>query len=198
MRPNWFVALPVPAGAWFQERVAPHPPACVRLFHPADLHLTVAFLGGVEEAAARRAWELHARWTQGGLRATLGEVIGMGPPQHFSALSALLEDGRAAVEDGMRACRDAMLAAAGAAPELRPIKAHVTLARPTRSARAQERGAALAWALQLPVRGVAVTLSEMALYTRAEDQRDRQFRIVERRALAGAAAGDSGHRLADA
>lgn len=183
MEPNWFVALPVPAADWFAERVAAHPPPQVRLFHPDDLHLTVAFLGRVGEEAARRAWELRDRWRAGPLRATLGEVVGMGPPARFSALSALLVDGREAVEAGMRDCRDAMLHAAGAVPERRAIKAHLTLARPLRDATPAQRSAALAWALQLPLRGVAIAGDELALYTWDEARRERQFRIVERAPL---------------
>jgi len=183
MRPNWFVALPVPADSWFAERVAAHPPPSVRLFHPEDLHLTIAFLGGAEESAARRAWEERRRWRAGRVRASLGEVVGMGPPAHYSALSALLERGRAEVEEGMRACRDSMLEAAGARPDPHPIKAHVTLARPRRDAGHAGRGAALAWALQLPLREVQVELSEIALYTWPEDRRERQFRTVERETL---------------
>jgi 2'-5' RNA ligase len=180
MRPNWFIALPVPAEPWFRERVAAQPPPSVRLFHPDDLHLTIAFLGSVEESAARRAWELASLWRQGAVSVSFGEVVGMGPPAEFSALSALLESGRAEVEEGMRACRDPMIAAASARPELHPIKAHVTLGRPRRDARQSGRNAALAWALRLPLRDLTVELSEIALYTWPEDRRERQFRTVER------------------
>ncbi len=202
MRPNWFIALPVPAARWFTERVAQHPPPSVRLFHPEDVHLTVAFLGGVTEEAARHAWQRADLWRQGSVRATFGEVIGMGAPAHFTALSALLERGRAEVEEGLRACRDPMLNAAGAPPERRAINAHVTIARPRRDARPHERGAALAWAMHLTLRGVEVELSEMALYTWIAERRDRQFQAVERRPLGAAvrpaaseSAGEASHGL---
>jgi 2'-5' RNA ligase len=186
VRPNWFVALPIPAEAWFAERVAPHAPAGVRLFHPQDVHLTVAFLGGVSEESAGRAWALAALWRQGPVRATLGEVVGMGPPRRFSALSALIEDGCGEIEAGLRACRDSMLAAAGVPPERRPVHAHVTLARPRRDARPEERSAALAWAMRLPLRSTPIAIAELALYTWAEDRRERQFRVVARCPLASA------------
>lgn len=185
MHANWFIALPVPAADWFAERVAAHPPPAVRLFHPDDLHLTVAFLGGVDEDAARRAWELRGLWTQGAVRIGFGEVIGMGPPARFSALAALLERGRETVEAGMAACRDAMLAAAGAPPERRAIKAHVTIGRPRRDATPAQRSSALAWALHLPLRGVEAGLTEMALFTWADERRERQFRAVASAPLGG-------------
>src|ERR1700754_2838927 len=43
-RPNWFVALPVPAEAWLQE-IADLAPDEVKIFIPGDVHLTVAFFG---------------------------------------------------------------------------------------------------------------------------------------------------------
>lgn len=178
MEPNWFVALPVAADGWFAARVAAHPPPWVRPFHAEDLHLTVAFLGRVGEQAARRAWDERGRWREGAVRATLGRVIGMGPPSRFSALSALLERGREPVEAGMTACRDPMLAAAAAPPEPRPIKAHVTLARPRRDATPAQRSAALAWALQLGLEDVEIGFDRIALYTWAEERRDRQFRVI--------------------
>lgn len=183
MESNWFVALSVPAVRWFDEHVAARPPSCVRLFHPDDLHLTVSFLGRVGEAAARRAWELRSHWTHGAVSVMFGDVIGMGPPERFSALSALLVRGRETVEAGMRACRDPMLEAAGAPPERRAIKAHVTLARPRRDATQAQRSTALAWAMQLALHSTELELAEIALYTWDEERRERQFRVVERAAL---------------
>ncbi|MDA1259235.1 MAG: hypothetical protein O3A20_01290 [Planctomycetota bacterium] len=183
MEANWFIALPVPAAEWFEACVAAHPPPHVRLFHPEDLHLTVSFVGRVGETAARRAWELRGLWSGGPVRAEFGEVIGMGPPERFSALSALLERGREAVEAGMTACRDPMLSAASAPPERRAIKAHVTLARPRRDATQSQHSAALAWAMHLPLRGIEIELAEIALYTWDEERRGRQFRTMERAPL---------------
>jgi 2'-5' RNA ligase len=53
--PNWFIALPVSPLGWF-ERLVPPPPAGFRAFHPDDLHLTIAFLGAVDDATASRGW----------------------------------------------------------------------------------------------------------------------------------------------
>lgn len=183
MEPNWFVALPAEPDGWFDELVAPHPPPHARLFHREDLHVTVAFLGRAGESGAQRAWGLRGLWRAGPAEATLGEAAGMGPPSRFSALSALFDRGREAIEAGMAACRDPMLAAADAPPEARPIKAHLTFARPRRDATMAQRSAALAWAMHLPLRGVTLRFRELALYTWAEDRRERQFRIVARAPL---------------
>lgn len=182
MRPNWFLALRVPAAGWFAERVT-EPPEGVRLFHGADLHITLAFLGGCTEEQARRAWALNDCWTTGALPATLGEIVPMGNPRRYSALSALLRRGRNPVEEAMSLCRDRWLEAAEARPDKRPPKAHVTVARPLRSASFAERERGLEWAAGLELDGVELLLDELVLYTWADDRRERLFRKVAGRVL---------------
>lgn len=179
---NWFVGLPVP-GAEVLARVSAAPPR-IRLFSRDDLHLTIAFLGACGEARARRAWDA-LEWRLPATLATLGAVIPMGSPRRYSALSALLETGRAEIESAMGASRAAVCAAAGAAADERPPKAHVTIARPQRSATDAERRDAVRWAASLRLEGVRVRLDSVALYTWSDDRAARLFRAVERRELAG-------------
>lgn len=172
---NWFVGLPVPAGHW--HAALPPPPAGFRSFHPLDLHLTIAFLGAVTEERARAAFAATS-WPLGALEVSLGEVVPMGNPRRYSALSALLVDGREHVESTMASARGAAFDAAGAPHESRPAKAHVTLARPRRDADARAREAGLAWASGLDLRTVRVRLDRLALYGWSEDRRERLFRVV--------------------
>lgn len=184
MKPNWFVALPCPDDGWFADTLEQcPPPQRVRAFSPQDLHLTVAFLGPVGEAAALAAYREHRSWGQGAIAATLGGMKAMGPPRRYSALSVLLAEGRDSVEAGMAQCGSVMRLAAGLQPERRPPLAHVTLARPQRRASDAQRAAALAWAESLPVAGRRIQLTEIALYTWNDDRKERLFRIVERTEL---------------
>jgi 2'-5' RNA ligase len=176
MRPNWFVALPVPPTAWFAARITA-PPAGCRLLHADDLHFTVAFLGAVEEHAARAGFAA-LRWPGGAQEVTLGDVVPMGNPRRFSALSAVAVAGRAELEAAMTQARSAVWAAAGASPDSRPARAHLTLARPQRRATAAQRTAALAWAAGLRLHAVRIALDRIALYTWAADRKERRFRIV--------------------
>src|SRR6185436_3652410 len=66
---NWFIGLPIPAGAWLEA--LPAVPEGCRLFDAGDLHLTVAFLGHVSEDAARAAWAA-VQWLGAPLEVTLG------------------------------------------------------------------------------------------------------------------------------
>jgi 2'-5' RNA ligase len=177
---NWFLALPIPAECWFAQ--VPPPPSDLRALHPLDLHATIAFLGRVGEERARAAFAA-LDGPLGPTEVSLGDVVAMGNPRRYSALSALLVDGREAIESAMSARRGAAFDAAGVPHEERPPKAHVTLARPARDATPRARPAGLAWAAGLDLRGVRLRLDRVALYGWSEDRSERLFRVVEERAL---------------
>jgi 2'-5' RNA ligase len=183
-RPNWFFAFPID-GAFVLE--LPAVPRLFRLFHPDDVHLTLAFLGGSGEAAARRALDvLDERLLAepvAALDVTLGEVVPMGSPRRYTALSALLGEGRAPLTDcltdlGGRLCE----AAIGRRPT-RAAKPHVTLARPRSRAADADRAEGLAWAASLELGGVRRRLDRIALYTWSDQRRERLFQIVAERNL---------------
>ena len=137
----------------------------------------------LELAAARRGWDALV-WPLGPVRVTLGKVVPMGDPRRYSALSAVLDEGREPVESAIGACRDVVCDAAGAARERRAPKAHLTVARPGRAATDQGRADGLAWASRVMLAGVALRLDRVALYGWSDDRSDRKFRIVEERTLA--------------
>lgn len=175
MRPNWFVALAVPAGAWWSRVTGA--PAGVRVFHPEDLHLTVAFLGPVSPHDAESAFALaREQWPAGALDVVLGDVRAMGNPRRPSALSAVVTGGAAELTAVISSLRDPVCAEAGARLDDRPPLPHVTIARPSRSATAAERDAAVAWAAGLDLGRPRVTLSRLVLYGWAEDRLARLFR----------------------
>src|SRR5688572_3648888 len=89
---NWFVGLPVAAGRWFAPLVA-DAPAHVRVFHPDDLHLTVAFLGRAGPDRARAAWAVAEGVRAQPFVARLGALKAMGNPRRPSAFSVLLGAG---------------------------------------------------------------------------------------------------------
>lgn len=178
VRPNWFIALPVVAD-WL---VLPPPPPATRVFAPEDRHFTIAFLGAVTEAQARAAWEALV-WPDPPATVTLGAVVPMGPKRRYSALSALLEEGRDPIERAIAAARGACCTAAGVAVDPRPAVAHLTVARPQRKATDDERAMALAWASSIALPRTPLRLASAALYTWSADREQALFRIVERAAL---------------
>ena len=184
-RPNWFLAFPV-NGAFVLE--LPALPKQFRRFHPDDVHLTLAFLGGCGQDAALRALaRLDQRLQSAPLSSidiSLAEVVPMGgSARTYTALSALLDRGRAETTAYLAAHRDALLEAATGRREQRAPKPHVSLARPRGAATDAQREAALAWANALDLRHVATRLDRIALYTWHEARQERLFRVVAERRL---------------
>ncbi len=173
-RPNWFVALTVSAPDL--PRVIGAPPRQVRVFAAEDLHATIAFLGPVGAPQALAGWRaLGIALPPRAVR--LGRVEPLGA----SALSSLLGDPE--IDAAIGGARARVALAAGAPVDDRPPLGHVTIGRIARRASADERRAAIAWAGQLDLRGCAARVEAVALYTWAEDRRERLFRAVQTRAL---------------
>jgi 2'-5' RNA ligase len=187
LRPNWFFAFPMD-GAFLRE--LPDPPRWFRRFHEEDVHLTLAFLGGVGESAAERSLaaldERLASTPVPSLQVSLGEVVPMGSRSRYTALSALLGRGRPEATACITALRDLLTETANGRRDTRAAKPHVTIARPRGRATDADREAGLVWAAQLDLGAVHATLDRIALYTWSELRQARLFRIVAERRLASA------------
>lgn len=185
--PNWFLAFPV-AADWLTS-LPPLPPR-FRRFHPSDVHLTLLFLGGCGEVAAQTAFATVraalAAEPIAPVTVTFSRIVPMGPKRQYTALSALLDVGQAAVAALMAQLRDAPADAAGVRRDRRPPLPHVTLGRPQRRATAEDRVAGLTWADAVTLPNAPHTLDRVALYTWNPERRDALFRIVDSAPFAGA------------
>jgi 2'-5' RNA ligase len=184
-RPNFFLAFPID-GQFVLG--LPAMPRFMRLFAPEDVHMTLAFLGGCGEDGAQRALSALDEQLRSAplspLDISLGEVVPMGGSRRaYTALSALLETGRAEATACLAALRDPLTEAATGRRDKRPPKPHVSIARPRGRASDADREAGLAWAAELDLRAVHAKLDRIALYTWSEIRRDRLFRIIAERRL---------------
>jgi len=162
-------------------RLHPAPPRRVRVFATSDLHVTLGFLGSVEESDARRAWDRIGDYPS--LQRVTGSFSGIEPlghPAKPSALSAMVDAGREPLAEMIAEARETLLSAAGAPEDTRPPLPHMTLARIQRRANAAERRQALRWAHTIDLRAVTFTAPSVALYTWADNRQERLFQIVER------------------
>jgi 2'-5' RNA ligase len=184
-RPNWFFGFPID-GSFVLE--LPALPSNFRRFHPEDVHLTLAFLGGCGEIAAHHALAaLDQRLASEPLSPipiSLAEVVAMGGSRRsYSALSALLARGRAEASASIAGLRDLLTQTASGRSEKRAPKPHVSIARPRSRASDADRDAGLSWSAGLQLQGVHACLDRIALYTWSEARRERLFQIVAERRL---------------
>jgi len=162
----------------------PAAPPRVRVFSASDLHVTLGFLGSVQESAAREAWACIGGFAS--FRPVAGSfdrVQALGHRTKPSALSAIVSSGREAMVEMISEARGPLLEAADAAPDHRAPLPHMTFARVQRRAQDAERREALRWAEGIDLRGISFTAASVALYTWSLDRQERLFRIVERHAL---------------
>lgn len=159
---SWFVAFPITPVGWFDDLA---PPPGLKREIAVDLHLTIAFFGGVSEASARKAFELTRAWPPAPAEAVMTALEPLGNPRHPSVIAATTHS--ADLVALMTHHRDALYDAAEVPRDTRPPLAHVTIARFGRRASKSERAAGLAWAAKTKLEEARVKIAAVALYRSA-------------------------------
>jgi len=183
--PSSFLGLVVDVGDWYAA-IATTVPERVRVLHPEDVHVTLAFLSGVAPECAMAAWEAARTVALLPMTVRLARMIPMGPAEGWTALSATIGVGSEEVANAMLAVRDLATDAAGARRETRAPLPHVTVARLHAKASNTHREAARAWADALLLDPIELRLTDIALYTGRRERPAGQpaYQIVERATLA--------------
>ena len=148
MRPNWFIGVPVPDDQWFESACSVLP-AGLQVFHPADLHITVAFLGPVDEKTALSAWDVARKQVLPDQTISLESMEAFGPVDRPSAIAVVPSQGKRQLSAFIGAHRDRILLHAGRNRDKYPPRPHVTVARIPRKASAEERAAYVEQVLEL-------------------------------------------------
>jgi 2'-5' RNA ligase len=181
-RPNWFLALPLPPCACWQE-VAASAPSPLRRFAPEDLHCTLAFLGACGEQRAIAAWQALSGLQVSPIPIRAGGWRALGPARQPSAYGLTLAEGHAPLCALLQRWESVAHEAAGLRPSVRPPLPHLTLLRPKRREAARVLEPMRAWMAQAPLPQGAALLQELALYTWDPERRERLFRVTHRRPL---------------
>jgi len=180
MTPNWFVAWPVTGAKEWLADLEARAPGGLDFLDPADLHVTLAFLGRYEPVACRKLAGLLKTLAIPSISASPGECIALPQPRRFSALSFLLNSGRSETEKLITKWRDRICRDVGAKLETRPPLPHLTVARPQRRIGEEDRAAALDWIEQLPKKsGVSLQLESPRIFTWSERDSTARYRILE-------------------
>ena len=176
---RWFVALPIIGELISHLSVLPPK---LRPMVASDLHITIAYFGALNEAAAQAGFAATQLAFPAGAIA-FGAIEPMADGERWSALAAQVPNETLALALGT--ARATALQAAGALPDTRPPRPHVTVARFMRRAKAQDREAALAWAQACNLEGVLARVDSLALYVSSDRSRDDggRYDIVSRRSL---------------
>lgn len=180
--PNWFLALPLPPCARWQEAAVSAPPA-LRRFVPEDLHCTLAFLGPCGEARAEAAWQAVAELRTAAIAVRAGGWRSLGSWRQPSAYGLTVAEGHAQLCALQQRWEPLAREAAGLVPASRPPLPHVTLLRPRRREAVQAIEPMRVWMAQAPLPGGLALLQELALWTWDPERRERLFQITDRRPL---------------
>lgn len=163
------------AGDWYAALVAEHP-AAASVTRPAELHITLAFLGDCTADQIDAAWTRLLATPPPSLTARLGDAAAFGSTRHPNLWGCDLENIEP-LRQWMAQHRDALYRASGSTPDTRPPRPHLTLLRLPRrvatqaDARLQSR---LLHTVQ-NTRGAALTLDRVALYCRAPNDSELHY-----------------------
>ena len=127
-----FAAVELPAGVraalagWGERAVGGR--AALRAVPPENLHVTLCFLGARAEAEAEAIGELVRSCADGPVALALGPALWLAPRRPH-VLTVAIEDPDGRLGALQAAVAAALVAGAGFAPEPRPFRPHVTVAR---------------------------------------------------------------------
>lgn len=180
MTPNWFVAWPVSGAEEWIASLEKQAPGGLHFLAPADLHVTLAFLGRFDPMLLKKIADLTRTLPLSGVEVSLNQFVALPQPRRFSALAFVLGHGRLEIEKQTVKWRDRICREAGAKLETRPTMEHLTVARPDRRIGEADRDATLEWMIHLPPQaGIKLQLERPRIYTWADRDAETRYRILD-------------------
>lgn len=179
---NWFVGLPVQDTGWFAGVVGESPHG-LRIFNANDLHLTVAFLGQCNFQYTDDIKKIIDTISFTPFTITFDQLTTFPPERRPTVVSFTLREGYDETCGLIRRWREPLLTAGHARPDTREPLPHVTVARIHRDAGYREIEDISAWAFSRTVPPVSVAIDRVALYTWADDRRERQFKVIHEKRM---------------
>lgn len=180
MTPNWFVAWPVTGADEWLAALEAGAPGGLRFLAPADLHITLAFLGPYRPEMLKKITSLLKGLPIRELEVAPDKMVALPQPRRFSALAFTLGAGRLDVEAQITKWRDRICREAGAKIETSPPLPHLTVARPVRRIGEADRDAALEWQEQLPAQtGIKLRLERPRIWSWADRDAETRYTLLD-------------------
>lgn len=177
MQANWFIALKAPIDLRLDPLLV-NIPSKMRIFTSTDRHITLAFLGNCTQSEAYAAWERACQALPHVQELQPEKLALMGPPKKPSAVAITFQNPRRLIH-WMTEHRSEILANAQRPPAKYPPLPHMTIARPNRRARDEERQAMMDWCTHTEVSLPKIGFHNIALYTWSTDRRAHLFQRIE-------------------
>lgn len=176
LRGNWFAGWPLRLEPedWLPGLAREAPPGW-RWFHPADLHVTLAFFGPARPERVEAVLHAMRAVPPAGAPVDFTRWRLLPDERRFSALALMPDDDGDPLRPLMENWRGVLLQAADALGDARPALPHLTVARPPRKLPHEERARLRQWALGLAAPAVSGRPGPLSLFTWAADRPRRQF-----------------------
>ncbi len=179
MSRNWFVAWPVLNGNEWLAALSAAAPTGIDFLDPDDLHVTLAFLGTHDAPAEAKMAGILRGLPLEGVAITPGPLVALPQPRRFSAIAASIDTGRIEIEKQTAKWMPRLCRESGARIDTRAPLPHLTIARPARRIRDDERDDVLEWLDNRPLDETPLTLATPAIYRWAEKTTTRRYEIIE-------------------
>lgn len=177
---NWFVGLPATVDAGLLDAVLAGAPPFLRRFHPADLHVTLAFFGRLAPERVAAVRDRLATLEAGAVDVGGAALVLLPGPRRPTAVALAFGPGAEVLAAVIASQRPGLLAAAGCLPDERRPLPHLTVARPPRRMDGRGDRALRAWAAAVVVPSpLPVRLGPPRLFGRSLDRAVRRFQALD-------------------
>ncbi len=181
MKPNWFIAFPISPGRW-HDKVNENIPNSFRVFHPNDLHVTVAFLKKCDELQIENIADILQRIVIERFIVATDRPLLLPSNDNFSVLAVGFSKGNSLLKKYISKYRTLFSEVAGIEADSRSPFPHCTIARLRYDAMTKRQSLVKSVnSINIPCEEIII--DRLALYTWNDNRKIMQFKIIKEQML---------------